>query len=1137
MTNPSTLELDPSSLGDPSYGWSNRAGTLKASVNANGSLRALVSGDVQVNLFPGTELEGGPTQLLLRRHGGSGAIEAAMLLGPRAAGVAWRGDGRAGVRGQALGLRYQVELVLDDAQTAWFWHVELQNLGESPVRADLIFMQDVALATFGAIRTNEAYVSQYIDHQPLRHPRHGMVIASRQSAAVGGRFPWLMTGSLAHAIAYATDALQTLALDARAGRALAIERQGLPGHRLQHEHSQVSLQDDVFEIAPQAVERRGFFGWLRADHPLQTTQDDLEAVDRAMSLPARHAPHAPSGSTAGPRSDNLFVTAPLLAAADVSDAEAAEAFGVSSMRLTERDAGGRVLSFFADDARHVVMRRKELEVLRPQGQLMRSGSHWTPDESSLASTVWMAGVFHSSLTQGHASANRCLSTQRGYLSMFRAHGLRVFVDAGEGWRLLDVPSAMEFAPNRCRWLYRHANGVLMVTASASLETPEVSLAIEVGEGAPVRLLIAQHIAMNDDDGWSAHALRWDADGADLRVRPARGSSMHARFASGVLRIRPAGGTRWTEAGDDALLFVDGRSRRQPYLCLRYDATRRAALTLRGELIAEKGPVQYGAPETFLIDTSARLRLTAPASADDDAVETLMQLEAIAPWFAQNALVHYLSPRGLEQFTGGGWGTRDVSQGPVELLLALGRHAPVRDLLLRVFRAQNTDGDWPQWFMFYERDAAVRAGDSHGDVVFWPLVALAQYLTASGDATILDAVEPFHGQGIKHTIVEHVERAFALIAARMIAGTQLVAYGHGDWNDALQPADPSMREHLCSAWTVTLHYRMLTLMADAWERIGRGAAAMGLRAQASQVLFDFQRLLVVDAQVVGYASFERPNEVGYLLHKRDARTGIHFSALPMIHAIIDELFTKDQAAAHVSMIREHLWGPDGLRLFDRPLRYSGGLQKLFQRGESASYFGREIGLMYMHAHLRFAEALAHLGRADEFFEALRLAHPIGINALVESAARRQSNCYFSSSDARFDDREQALREYSRIGTGEVALEGGWRVYSSGAGIAFRLIVQSLLGLRQEHDRLVVDPVIPASLDGMCASLQLYGFDCDVHYRIGDRGYGATRVSVNDRDMALAALPNRYRIGAASVGASALRALLGPRRNRIEIDLGA
>src|SRR5690606_33018173 len=224
-----------------------------------------------------------------------------------------------------------------------------------------------------------------------------------------------------------------------------------------------------------------------------------------------------------------------------------------------------------------------------------------------------------------------------------------------------------------------------------------------------------------------------------------------------------------------------------------------------------------------------------------------QLERIAdivPWFAHDALIHYLAPRGLEQYTGGGWGTRDVAQGPVELLLAAGHTAPIRDLLLRVMRAQNADGDWPQWFMFYERYREIRAGDSHGDIVFWPVLALTQYLIASADASVLDERVPFF-DGEQASVWQHVERALSLIERRVIKGTALAAYGHGDWNDALQPVDPAMREHMCSAWTVTLHHQTLTTLARALRVIGRDAEAPRFETWAQAVRDDFQRLLIVD----------------------------------------------------------------------------------------------------------------------------------------------------------------------------------------------------------------------------------------------------------------------------------------------------
>src|SRR5262249_44386181 len=183
----------------------------------------------------------------------------------------------------------------------------------------------------------------------------------------------------------------------------------------------------------------------------------------------------------------------------------------------------------------------------------------------------------------------------------------------------------------------------------------------------------------------------------------------------------------------------------------------------------------------------------------------------------------------------------------------------------------------------------------------------------------------------------------------------------------------------------------------------------------------------------------------------------------IHAILEDLLTPAQARAHLQLIEQHLSAPDGVRLFDRPLPYHGGLQKLFQRAETATYFGREIGLMYTHAHLRFAQALAHVGEADAFFRALCQANPIGLRALIPNATLRQANCYYSSSDAQFADRYQASEEYGRVADGTIPFDGGWRVYSSGAGIALGLIMRRLFGLSVEADVLSIDPVIPAALD--------------------------------------------------------------------------
>src|SRR5262249_22823769 len=152
---------------------------------------------------------------------------------------------------------------------------------------------------------------------------------------------------------------------------------------------------------------------------------------------------------------------------DLTDSEVADRFG-SDVRNVERD-NGSTLSFFVGANQHVVLKAKELQTLRPHGHLIRSGDHLVPNEASLTSTTWMAGVVNSLVTQGHVNINRFLSTARSYLSLQRSAGQRIFVELQDGYHLLDVPSAYEMTPNGCRWVYKHAAGVIEVRSWAPVD--------------------------------------------------------------------------------------------------------------------------------------------------------------------------------------------------------------------------------------------------------------------------------------------------------------------------------------------------------------------------------------------------------------------------------------------------------------------------------------------------------------------------------------------------------------------------------------------------------------------------------------------------------------------------------------------
>ncbi|MGH8175355.1 MAG: GH36-type glycosyl hydrolase domain-containing protein [Steroidobacter sp.] len=1105
------------------------ASGLTAEFNANGSIRRMDHGEIAVNLFVGNELEGGPANLWLRLRTGQTHL-CVPLLGPRSpTRFQQHSDATLTGAGEMDGLRYSLVFALSAHAPAWFWHVSIENTGDSR-EIDVISAQDLALAPYGVVRLNEYYVSQYIDHTPLVHAARGGVIASRQNLAVQGRHPWCVMGSLRNAASFATDAMQVHGLATRAGETPIGIANGLPARRLQHEHSMVAIQD-----APVRLERGerialGFFGYLVANHPAATSVADLSRVDDALALAEATPPAVDWSPTASSAAATLFSNAPLLNAIDLSETEIITQFGAAH-RHAERDEQGSLLSFFCGEDGHVVLRAKELRVQRPHGHLLRTGRRATPDEAALTSTTWMSGVFHSMLTQGHVSINRFLSTIRSYLGLFRSHGQRVFAEIDGEWRLFDTPSAFEMTPAACRWIYRHAAGALEVRSEAHTDPHEFSLRIEVLSGPRMRFLISHHIALNGDDGSLDGAAVWRREGDNVSVSPSPSSDLYRRFPQGSFLLEPDSDTLFERVGGDELLFLDGCSRQQSYICVITAPTSAAGLRIQGRLLPSVS-VATGP------SSRSHLQITPPP--DSPHADSVRQLVDIAPWFTHNALIHYLAPRGLEQYSGGGWGTRDVCQGPVELLLSSGDTAPVRDLLLRVMSAQNPDGDWPQWFMFFERDRDIRAGDSHGDVVFWPILALAQYLIASGDATLLEERTPFfdaRGEDLAEhdTVWGHVERALHVIEGRVIGGAALPAYGHGDWNDSLQPADPAMRDHMCSAWTATLHRQTLVTLARAMRAIGRDGEALRFETQAGAVESDFQRLLVIDGVLAGYALFDA-GAPRYLLHPRDEMSGVRYSSLAMIHAILENMFTPEQARTHLRLIDERLSGPDGVRLFDRPMPYRGGPQRMFQRAESATFFGREIGLMYMHAHLRYAQALAHVGDAGGFFRALCQANPIGLRNLVPEASLRQANCYYSSSDAAFADRYEASAGYERVARGEIALDGGWRVYSSGAGIAMSLIARRFLGVSQEHEALVIDPVMPAALSSLTASLTVYNRPIEIHYDVQGDGCGVSRVDVNGVRPPLDFEENPYRKGAARIAKSALIAALNDTHNIMRVSVG-
>ena len=190
------------------------------------------------------------------------------------------------------------------------------------------------------------------------------------------------------------------------------------------------------------------------------------------------------------------------------------------------------------------------------------------------------------------------------------------------------------------------------------------------------------------------------------------------------------------------------------------------------------------------------------------------------------------------------------------------------------------------------------------------------------------------QGERATVWQHAQRALALIGKRVIAGTALAAYGHGDWNDSLQPADPA---HARSHVQRLDRHAAFPDADDAGARAARDRARCGRgrprAAGGRRCSGIFSGCCWWMACSPATRVFEHDGGVRYLLHPSDNTTGVRYSALAMIHAILEDMLTPAQAREHLRLIDAHLSAPDGVRLFDRPMPYHGGPQRIFQRAET------------------------------------------------------------------------------------------------------------------------------------------------------------------------------------------------------------
>lgn len=260
------------------------AGDLSFTFTNSGDLFQVLHERTMINQLLPNIVDGSLSNLYLRIHS-NGSIQAVPLLGIHSSSTVRKAGNRLVWEGTAENIEYQV-IFTPTAQGAWFWDVKLTG---QEADVDLVYGQDVGIADIGAVRSNEAYLSQYIDHAVFEDQSKGYVVCSRQNQPQGGKFPYLQQGAITKAASFSTDGFQFFGLSYKeTNQPESLSREQLSNEIYQYEFAYTALQSERVKLSGEA--QFVFYGLFKQDHPeaitsLEFTKDVAAAWETVKELP------------------------------------------------------------------------------------------------------------------------------------------------------------------------------------------------------------------------------------------------------------------------------------------------------------------------------------------------------------------------------------------------------------------------------------------------------------------------------------------------------------------------------------------------------------------------------------------------------------------------------------------------------------------------------------------------------------------------------------------------------------------------------------------------------------------------------------------------------------------------------------